>query len=230
MKKIVLLIALICSLNLQGQNFFWSHNSTKLPVIVVDYGYLYNERAVIDARNMAPAGWHVSTEADWVTLYTYAGGQLVAGGKLREIGTAHWASPNTCATNDYGFNARGSGIRVQDGSFSSIYVQARWWTTTLHVDYDTNPGSCVLSKSTGTALYYNFGMGVRLVKDNSTNIGYVIGNDGRRYSTVTIGTQVWMSENLKETRYRNGDSIPELQDNASWSATTSGARCYYVIP
>lgn len=47
---------------------------------------------------------------------------------------------------------------------------------------------------------------------------------------LAIGTQVWMREDLKETRYRNGDLIPELQDNTSWINATSGARCYYIIP
>ena len=51
--------------------------------------------------------------------------------------------------------------------------------------------------------------------------------DGNLYHTVTIGTQVWMLENLKVTHYRNGLSIPEVTDNAGWSGLTSGACCWY---
>jgi len=49
--------------------------------------------------------------------------------------------------------------------------------------------------------------------------------DGNVYRTVTIGTQVWMVENLKVTHYRNGDLIPNITDSAAWDNSTSGAYC-----
>jgi uncharacterized protein (TIGR02145 family) len=51
--------------------------------------------------------------------------------------------------------------------------------------------------------------------------------DGNTYNTVTIGSQIWMAENLKVTHYRNGDAIPYLSDASAWSSTGSGAYCYY---
>jgi uncharacterized protein (TIGR02145 family) len=51
--------------------------------------------------------------------------------------------------------------------------------------------------------------------------------DGNVYNTVTIGTQVWMTENLKTTHYRNGDQIPSVTDGAVWGNLTSGAYCDY---
>ncbi|MFA4851475.1 MAG: FISUMP domain-containing protein [Bacteroidales bacterium] len=51
--------------------------------------------------------------------------------------------------------------------------------------------------------------------------------DGNVYNTITIGTQVWMKENLKVTHYSNGDAIPNISDNTSWSNLATGARCYY---
>jgi uncharacterized protein (TIGR02145 family) len=51
--------------------------------------------------------------------------------------------------------------------------------------------------------------------------------DGNVYHTVTIGTQVWMVENLKTTRYRNGDPIHNITMTYEWDNMTSGACCDY---
>ena len=52
--------------------------------------------------------------------------------------------------------------------------------------------------------------------------------DGNNYGTVTIGTQVWMTENLRVTHYRTGVAIPNVTDNTAWSALTTGACSDYA--
>ncbi len=49
--------------------------------------------------------------------------------------------------------------------------------------------------------------------------------DGNVYTTVTIGTQIWMAENLKVTHYRNGAPIDNITDNTEWGNLTTGAYC-----
>jgi uncharacterized protein (TIGR02145 family) len=51
--------------------------------------------------------------------------------------------------------------------------------------------------------------------------------DGNVYNTITIGTQIWMVENLKTTKYRNGDTIPNVSDSVEWINLTSGGYCNY---
>ena len=47
--------------------------------------------------------------------------------------------------------------------------------------------------------------------------------DGNEYLTVKIGDQWWMAENLRTSRYRNGDEIPNITDDSDWNNLTTGA-------
>ena len=98
--------------------------------IASTYGCLYNNYAVVDKRKLCPAGWHVPTNAEWIALSEYLGGEQVAGAKLMEIGTAHWNSPNSLATNETGFTALPGGARTNVGGFSPIGNNGLWWSST----------------------------------------------------------------------------------------------------
>jgi len=113
---------------------------------VSTYGRLYNWYSVADSRNIAPTGWHVPTDAEWQTLVDYLGGSSVAGGKMKEVGYAHWLNPNTGANNESGFSGLPGGYRYSDGTYQSIGGSAYFWSSTegssnsawyryLHYDY-----------------------------------------------------------------------------------------------
>jgi uncharacterized protein (TIGR02145 family) len=103
------------------------------------YGVLYNWPA---ATNACPAGWHLPTDAEWCTITTYLDATVNcsatsfsgtnAGGKMKETGTSHWASPNTGATNSSGFTARPGGVRDDAGNFSFINTYGGWWSSTQY--------------------------------------------------------------------------------------------------
>lgn len=94
------------------------------------YGALYNYAAVT-TNKLCPAGWHVPSEVEWKNLRDLAGGEPNAGGKLKEKGTVHWNSPNTGATDDFGFTALPSGERYEDGGYVYLGINNNFWSTTI---------------------------------------------------------------------------------------------------
>jgi uncharacterized protein (TIGR02145 family) len=105
------------------------------------YGRLYNWYAVDDSRDIAPDGWHVPSDAEWMQLEMYLGlsqAQAEAtgwrgtdeGGKLKETGTDHWYSPNTGATNESGFTALPGGYRSGAGNSEYLNWYAVFWSST----------------------------------------------------------------------------------------------------
>jgi uncharacterized protein (TIGR02145 family) len=101
------------------------------------YGALYNWYAV-NTGKLCPAGWHIPTDAEWTSLTDYLGGESVAGGKMKESGTAHWWDPNISATNESGFTGLPGGYRwivFYTGLIvNSISVEGLWWSSTLYTD------------------------------------------------------------------------------------------------
>ena len=119
------------SVNLTAQGEYWNYgNSDSLGKI---YGRLYNYYAVIDPRNIAPKGWKIASNDDMTALAAYLGADSIAGGKLKEAGTAHWASPNIGATNETGFTALpGGNYNAVTGFFSFLRYGTTIWTNTEH--------------------------------------------------------------------------------------------------
>jgi uncharacterized protein (TIGR02145 family) len=135
------------------------------------YGKLYNWYAVSPTmngnKNVCPTGWHVPTDAEWTVLTEYLGGASVAGGKMKEVGTTSWNSPNTDATNTSLFSALPGGNRSWGGSSNGIGVTGSWWSST---EDDTSLAWYrVLSGGIGDAGRNNFykldGFSVRCLRD-----------------------------------------------------------------
>lgn len=136
------------------------------------YGALYNWYAV-ETSNLCPMGWHVPSDEEWNILIEYVGGTSIAGGKLKSTRTApdahpRWNSPNTGATDEYGFMALPGGSRNNsDGNFSGVDLIGFWWSSTevdetdaysrdLHYDSgNVGHGTCIRRT----------GFSVRCIKD-----------------------------------------------------------------
>ncbi len=131
------------------------------------YGRIYNWFAVADSRQLAPAGWHVASDAEWNVLINYAGGSNVAGGKLKESGYLHWQSPNTGATNETGFTALPGGARSAGGPFSGKSNYANFWTSTPYSPMHAIPKTMYYnySKVDGPWANKENGLYVRCIRD-----------------------------------------------------------------
>lgn len=217
------------------------------------YGRLYNWFAANDKRRLAPDGWHIPTDYEWKTLTNYLGGQDIAAIKLKEVGNIHWMNLNLGATNKTGFTARPSGLRHNGGFFQLIGNFCSWWSSTNWSSDNGMDSSNREAYSYNIAGGDNFwrcsrsmksGLSVRCLKDEEAYLENpikavsknIIGEnvietvtdiDGNVYHTVTIGTQVWMVENLKATHYNNGDPIINITDGMTWHYQKAGAFCDY---
>ncbi|MGB8358531.1 MAG: fibrobacter succinogenes major paralogous domain-containing protein [Bacteroidales bacterium] len=70
-------------------------------------------------------------------------------------------------------------------------------------------------------------MAVLFTSCNKSDDDKITDIDGNIYTAVTIGSQVWMVENLKATKFNDGTTIPLVIDNTEWSNLRTGACCWY---
>ena len=189
------------------------------PSTEATYGKLYNWYAVNDPRGLAPTGYHVPTDTEWADLTNYLGESTIAGGAMKEAGLCHWVSPNLGATNSSGFSALPGGS--QEGyPATNLGYNGYWWSST---EYSTPYAwyNYMSNASEATQLNINsknWGLSIRFVKDTCPDC---IAHN------VTIGTQTWTGCNATVSVYRNGDTIPYVDNTAAWAALTTGAWCYY---
>jgi uncharacterized protein (TIGR02145 family) len=89
--------------------------------------------------------------------------------------------------------------------------------------------TALTSQSAQTSAFATEAISAQSVDINGKKIYFdlCIDADNNIYKTVKIGNQVWMAENLRTTKYRNGTSISKITSNTSWEALTTGAWCNY---
>jgi len=88
-------------------------------------------------------------------------------------------------------------------------------------------GLLVYQTDATAGIYYYTGSGWMYLGTREGGGGHVIDADGITYTTVKIGDQEWMAENLRVTHYRNGDPIDYISPSPIWSSLSTGAYCMY---
>ncbi|WP_418639162.1 fibrobacter succinogenes major paralogous domain-containing protein [Winogradskyella sp.] len=144
-----------------------------------------------------------------------------------------------------------SGGNVTSDNGTNVTVRGVCWSTSQNPiisDNATNDGAGTGSFiSNLTGLTENTTYYVRAYANNSEGTAYgdqqsfttplgsigcggittVTDIDGNVYSVVEIGSQCWMAENLKTTRYADGSEIPNVSSDNQWANLSTGARCNY---
>lgn len=133
------------------------------------------------------------------------------GNNVTERGVCFSTDPNPTIDDEKVISGSGS------GTFTSILS---WLDegTTYYVRAYANK-----IKHNNTTTYY----GNEVSFDTPLPIYDTVDYNGFTYNTIEIGTQVWMVENLRTTKYRYGSDIPNVSGNSEWETTTTAAYCDY---
>jgi uncharacterized protein (TIGR02145 family) len=158
----------------QTSGAYCSYKNTSDLDSIATFGLLYNGYAIMDPRNIAPAGWHVPTDAEWDTLINYvaAGDAMtdslgvtpIVGGRLKETGTLHWVYPT--ADNSSGFTALPIAYRNggSNGYFQIIGVLLILWTSS-RANYA--PGTDLIYIRTISAFFSSTGKSASPIQDGN---------------------------------------------------------------
>jgi uncharacterized protein (TIGR02145 family) len=141
---------------------------------------IYDEASLLDPnlrKSIAPAGYHVPTDAEWTTLTNYVNSIVPTGnigGKMKATGTIQsyngwWDAPNTGATNESGFTAIAGGWRGNNGIFNNPTSAAAFWSSSEDTaDVNKAKLRSMFNTSTGCFTEFfdkGFGCSVRLIQD-----------------------------------------------------------------
>jgi uncharacterized protein (TIGR02145 family) len=134
-----------------------------------------------------------------------------------------------------------SGGTIKDKGTGIVLERGVCWSTGVTptiADYKTTSGAGAgtftnnISGLAEATTYY-----VRAFATNDIGTGYgmamsfttlVSDVEGNLYNTVKIGTQTWLRENLKVTKYNDTTAIPNVVSNTDWTSLSTGAYCWYI--
>ena len=175
--------------------------------------------ASADKKGSGNNGLNVTTTSVNVgsAISSGANGSISGGGNsISERGFCYNTSPGPTITNDTARAGSGS------GDFQQTLTGLSPATTYYVKAYGIKNGSVYYGNELS---FTTLSLGMP-----SAGVGDVNDIDGNLYHTITLGTQVWMVENLKTTSFRDGSAIPNVTDNAPWAynaTTTTPAYCDY---
>lgn len=204
--------------------------------IPLGYGLLYNWYAATDVRGIAPTGFRVPSGNDLQTLWNFSNSQSsvfnLKSTRVIDDGDPYWISPQSSTpNNEFNFTANPAGRRNSGGSYGNFRNEIALWCTTasaisgpvrlFRVGRFTES-----SDAPSTDENKKIGLSIRCVSDTAPETSLVQDASGNNYSWIQIGSQYWLQQSLKTTKYINGDDIETDLNNSQWLNTTDGAWAY----
>lgn len=238
---------------LNGEDIFYAKtekewiemNKQKLPAYCYSqkagynnekYGLIYNWYAVSDLRGLAPEGWHIPSETEWLELASALGGNTIAGAKMKRITEDDWAVRYTDG-DLRGFAAYSTGCLDSTGEWTILNSEgAYWWCYSRFDKYEPYLASLAQHDSSLNIFKAedNYGYSVRCVKNTPSYPIKGASKNKRSKQDITqtlrIGHCEWVLENLNVVTFRNGDTIPAAITKEEWiNANTNQqpAWCFF---
>ena len=164
--------------------------------------------------------------------------------------TSPWVPiPTTVGISEITMTSSRSGGNISSDGGTTVTARGVCWSTSANPTIENSK----TTDGTGTGLFTSYITGltsgtiyyVRAYATNSSGTGYsgqIIFNtlfdplghtgtvydvEGNGYNIITIGTQAWIAENLKTTKYNDGTSIPVVTNGAAWGALYTPGYCWY---
>lgn len=156
-----------------------------------------------------------STTATCESSINYKGSDLIIA-----RGVCWSTKPEPTIKNDTTLNGYGL------GSFTSSVINLTAGSTYYVRSYATTANGTWYSNVLQVTTVVDVSLPDPILNPNLT-YSTVTDIEGNVYHTITIGSQTWMAENLRVTKYRNGEAIQNETDNTKWKALKTGAYCNY---
>jgi uncharacterized protein (TIGR02145 family) len=163
----------------------------------------------------------ITSKPSGITYY----GATLNGHFIPEINTSIGFEYGT--STDYGHTIYPTNIQINENTFKSLSYRLTALPpgTTFHYRMKSENSKRIMfgKDMTFTTLPYKVNS---IVFNPDLTYGTINDNDGNTYKTIQIGSQTWMAENLKTTKYNDGTSIKLDGIVGQWSAEKIAACCW----